>query len=119
MNHLGHKSRAIHAAYVGGARVTVLPLEYYEAQKEKKLIQFSAAPRETEKDESRVACLAGGVGLAKNEPTNAKGSFFPAWGHAGSGFRIWRDRLIEAAEEMRLHERGGQSRHDPVIVPSE
>ena len=41
MIHLGHKSRAIHAAYAGGAQVAVLPLEFYEAQKEKKVIQFS------------------------------------------------------------------------------
>jgi integrase len=33
MNHLGHESRAIHAAYAGGATVATLPLEFYEAQK--------------------------------------------------------------------------------------
>jgi len=33
MNHLGHKSRAVHAAYAGGAQVGVMPLEFYEAQK--------------------------------------------------------------------------------------
>src|SRR5271155_3168657 len=40
MNHLGHESRAIHAAYAGGAQVAVLPLEFYEAQKKEKVIQF-------------------------------------------------------------------------------
>jgi L-aminopeptidase/D-esterase-like protein len=43
MNHLGHESRAIHAAYAGGAQVAVLPLEFYEAQKEEKVIQFKKA----------------------------------------------------------------------------
>lgn len=42
MNHQGHKSRAIHAAYAGGARVATLPLEFYEAQKLKNVVQFSA-----------------------------------------------------------------------------
>jgi integrase len=41
MNHLGHESRAIHAAYAGGAQVAVLPLEFYEAQKLKNVVQFS------------------------------------------------------------------------------
>jgi len=40
MNHLGHESRAVHAAYAGGAQVAVLPLEFYEAQREEKVIQF-------------------------------------------------------------------------------
>jgi site-specific recombinase XerD len=42
MNHLGHKSRAIHAAYAGGAQVAVMPLEFYEAQKQKTLLHFRA-----------------------------------------------------------------------------
>lgn len=42
MNHLGHKSRAVHIAYSGGAQVAVLPLEFYEAQKEQKIVQFTA-----------------------------------------------------------------------------
>jgi hypothetical protein len=42
MNHLGHKSSAIHAAYAGGARIATLPLEFYEAQKLKNVVQFSA-----------------------------------------------------------------------------
>jgi hypothetical protein len=41
MNHLGHKSKAIHAAYGRRASVTTLPLEYYEAQKARKIIDFS------------------------------------------------------------------------------
>ena len=40
MTHLGHKSRAIHAAYADGAHVAVLPLEFYQAEKEKKIIRF-------------------------------------------------------------------------------
>jgi integrase len=40
MNHLGHESRAIHAAYAGGAQVAVLPLEFYEAEKATKIIRF-------------------------------------------------------------------------------
>jgi hypothetical protein len=41
MTHLGHKSRAIHAAYADGAHVAVLPLEFYQAEQEKKIIRFS------------------------------------------------------------------------------
>lgn len=41
MNHLGHKSKAIHAVYGGRATVTTLPLEYYESQKSKKIVQFT------------------------------------------------------------------------------
>jgi hypothetical protein len=48
MNHLGHKSRAIHAAYAGGAQVAVLPLEYYEEQRAKKVIEFGEAQRNFE-----------------------------------------------------------------------
>ncbi len=40
MNHLGHKSRAVHAAYGGGAHTAVLPLEYYEAEKAKDILKF-------------------------------------------------------------------------------
>jgi integrase len=43
MNHLGHESRAIHAAYAGGATVATLPLEFYEAQKAKTVVQFTDA----------------------------------------------------------------------------
>jgi integrase len=42
MNHLGHESKAIHAAYAGGAHVALLPLEFYEAAKLKNVVQFSA-----------------------------------------------------------------------------
>ena len=56
MNHLGHESRAVHAAYAGGAQVAVLPLEFYEAQKEEKVIQFKQAsqqamPNQAEEEE--------------------------------------------------------------------
>jgi integrase len=47
MNHLGHKSRAIHAAYASGAQVAVLPLEFYEAQNEQKVIQFTQAAQQS------------------------------------------------------------------------
>jgi integrase len=40
MNHLGHKSRAIHVAYAAAATVTVLPLEFYEAERQKKIVRF-------------------------------------------------------------------------------
>jgi hypothetical protein len=40
MNHLGHKSRAIHVAYAAAATVTVLPLEFYEADRQKKIVRF-------------------------------------------------------------------------------
>ena len=43
MNHLGHESRAIHAAYAGGATVATLPLEFYEARKRENVVQFTAA----------------------------------------------------------------------------
>jgi hypothetical protein len=42
MNHLGHESKAIHAAYAGGAQLALLPLEFYEAAKLKNVVQFSA-----------------------------------------------------------------------------
>ena len=43
MSHLGHESRAIHAAYAGGATVATLPLEFYEAQKLENVVKFTAA----------------------------------------------------------------------------
>jgi integrase len=46
MNHLGHKSKAVHAAYGSRATITTLPLEYYEAQKTKKIIEFSEARKD-------------------------------------------------------------------------
>ena len=48
MNHLGHESRAIHAAYAGGAQVAVLPLEYYEEQRARKIIEFAEGQRSLE-----------------------------------------------------------------------
>jgi len=51
MNHLGHESRAIHAAYAGGAQVAVLPLEFYEAQKEAKVIEFKQASQQAASDQ--------------------------------------------------------------------
>ena len=41
MNHLGHESRAIHAAYAGGATVATLPLEFYESRKLKNVVHFA------------------------------------------------------------------------------
>jgi integrase len=56
MNHLGHESRAIHAAYAGGAQVAVMPLEFYEAQREEKVVQFKQAARQaTTEDEKQVS----------------------------------------------------------------
>ena len=41
MAHLGHGSRAIHQAYSEKAEVVTLPLEYYEAIRQKKIIEFN------------------------------------------------------------------------------
>ncbi len=51
MTHLGHKSRAIHAAYADGAHVAVLPLEFYQAEKEKKIIRFERTESTPSTDE--------------------------------------------------------------------
>jgi hypothetical protein len=40
MNHLGHKSKAIHAAYAGDTKTVTLPLEHYEAQMQRKIVEF-------------------------------------------------------------------------------
>ena len=40
MNHLGHKSRAIHRAYAANARSVTLPLEHYEQLKAQKILTF-------------------------------------------------------------------------------
>jgi integrase len=40
MNHLGHKFRAIHIEYAAAATVTVLPLEFYEEERQKKILRF-------------------------------------------------------------------------------
>jgi integrase len=39
--HLGHSSQAVHRAYAKRAEVVMLPLEHYEAIKDKKLLAFS------------------------------------------------------------------------------
>jgi len=59
MNHLGHKSRAIHAAYAGGAQVAILPLEFYEAQKLKNVVQFSAETKDNAQVEPAPLLRAG------------------------------------------------------------
>jgi integrase len=40
MNHLGHKSKAVHRAYASKAKVVTLPLEHYEEQRTNKIIEF-------------------------------------------------------------------------------
>ncbi len=40
MNHLGHKSKAIHRAYASQAKVVTLPLEHYEKLQATKIIEF-------------------------------------------------------------------------------
>ena len=40
MNHLGHKSKAIHRAYASQAKVVTLPLEHYEQIQASKIIEF-------------------------------------------------------------------------------
>jgi hypothetical protein len=40
MNHLGHKSKAVHRAYASKAKVVTLPLEHYERAKAEKIIDF-------------------------------------------------------------------------------
>jgi integrase len=59
MNHLGHESRAIHAAYAGGAQVAVLPLEFYEAQKLKNVVQFTAEVKDNSCAKSETQLRAG------------------------------------------------------------
>jgi hypothetical protein len=43
MAHLGHGSRAVHRANARSASRVTLLLEYYEAARDKKLIDFQAA----------------------------------------------------------------------------
>ena len=57
MNHLGHKSKAIHAAYGRRASITTLPLEYYEAQKAKKIVLFTEGQRSLEAGKAGEALL--------------------------------------------------------------
>jgi len=40
MNHLGHKSKAIHRAYAAQSRVVTLPLEHYERLQANKIVEF-------------------------------------------------------------------------------
>jgi integrase len=40
MNHLGHKSKAVHRAYASQAKVVTLPLEHYEKLQANKIIEF-------------------------------------------------------------------------------
>ena len=53
MNHLGHKSRAIHQAYAADAKVVTFSLEHYEeasrlkALEQYKIIPFSATEEST------------------------------------------------------------------------
>ncbi len=42
MAHLGHNSNAVHRAYARRARNVTLPLEYYEAKREGKIVEFKA-----------------------------------------------------------------------------
>ena len=41
MNHLGHKSKAIHRAYAAKAKAVTLPLEHYEQAKAEKILAFT------------------------------------------------------------------------------
>jgi len=43
MAHLGHKSAAIHRAYAKRAKHVTMPLEFYEEQRQKKIVAFQAA----------------------------------------------------------------------------
>jgi hypothetical protein len=42
MNHLGHKSKAVHRAYAARAKVVTLPFEHYERRQMDKIIEFRA-----------------------------------------------------------------------------
>ena len=53
MNHLGHKSRAVHWAYARDAKSVSLPLEHYEQMKDKKVIDFDSAQDDTSCERSR------------------------------------------------------------------
>jgi integrase len=54
MNHLGHKSKAIHATYGQRASITTLPLAYYEAQKAKKIVSFTEGQRDLQTERIEV-----------------------------------------------------------------
>jgi hypothetical protein len=40
VNHLGHKSKAVHRAYAARAKVVTLPLEHYERRQMDKILEF-------------------------------------------------------------------------------
>ena len=44
MEWVGHKSHAVHDEYAKDAEVVCLPLEYYEAERERKIVAFKAEP---------------------------------------------------------------------------
>ena len=58
MVHLGHKSAAIHRAYAKKAKNVTLPLEFYEAQQQNKIVKFY-------QDDSAKHCLSGGDALPR------------------------------------------------------
>ena len=43
MNHLGHKSKAVHRAYASKAKMVTLPLEHYEKDRARKIVDFRAS----------------------------------------------------------------------------
>ena len=81
MNHLGHESRAIHAAYAGGATVATLPLEFYEAQK----LRTSCSSRRRPKNSTAKQPSAS----KPNRPIKAT---------AGGGLEAKRCRMADAAD---------------------
>jgi hypothetical protein len=42
MSHLGHNSAPVHRYYSRNAQVVTLPIEYYEAESQKKIVAFNA-----------------------------------------------------------------------------
>jgi integrase len=47
MEWVGHTSQAVHRAYAKNARVVCMPLEYYEAERDRKIVQFQTPPPAT------------------------------------------------------------------------
>ena len=43
MEWVGHTSQAVHRAYAKNARTVCMPLEYYEEEQRRKIIQFDQA----------------------------------------------------------------------------
>ena len=80
MNHLGHESRAIHAAYAGGATVATLPLEFYEAQNRRTLCSSRQRHRDTA------------------EPPRASNPNRPIKATAGGGLEAKRCRMADNAD---------------------